>query len=156
MPVTQVIDLSANNCVENYLLIVSVLELAPTLCNGKPIGPDVLEGIHLVTSKSFADSASRGPLICVIFHLAAVQTKCAAQPSNNGTGFDTALNPCVAAVRPSKTMLLSDLASSLRDSGVDVVSLAAGEPDFDTPQEIIDAGIEALRYERTHRMPLCI
>lgn len=42
-------------------------------------------------------------------------------------------------------MLLSDLASSLRESGVDVVSLAAGEPDFDTPQEIIDAGIEALR-----------
>ena len=53
-------------------------------------------------------------------------------------------------------MLLSDLASSLRDSGVDVVSLAAGEPDFDTPQEIIDAGIEALRYERTHCMPLSI
>lgn len=83
---------------------------------------------------------------------AAMQTKCAAQPNKNGTGFDTALNPCVAAVRPSKTMLLSDLASSLRESGVDVVSLAAGEPDFDTPQEIIDAGFEALRYEWTHCM----
>ncbi len=74
-----------------------------------------------------------------------MQSRCAAEPSSNGTGFDTGLNACVASVRPSKTMLLSDLASSLKESGVDVVSLAAGEPDFDTPQEIIDAGIEALR-----------
>ncbi|KAK9905854.1 hypothetical protein WJX75_007613 [Coccomyxa subellipsoidea] len=83
----------------------------------------------------------------------AIQSRCLAEPSSNGAGFDTSLNSCVASVRPSKTMLLSDLASSLRESGVDVVSLAAGEPDFDTPQEIIDAGIEALRTGITHYTP---
>lgn len=58
---------------------------------------------------------------------------------------DTALNPRVAALKLSKTMALTDLASSMREKGVDVVGLAAGEPDFDTPSQILDAGIEALR-----------
>lgn len=58
---------------------------------------------------------------------------------------DTELNPRVAAVRPSKTMLLTDLARSMRESGIDVIGLAAGEPDFDTPAAIMEAGQEALR-----------
>jgi aspartate/glutamate/aspartate-prephenate aminotransferase len=65
--------------------------------------------------------------------------------ATNENGIDMSLNPNVAALRPSKTMMLSDLASSLRESGVDIISFAAGEPDFDTPEEIIGAGIEALR-----------
>ena len=59
---------------------------------------------------------------------------------------DTTLNPMVAAVKPSKTMALTDLASSLKEQGVDVIGLAAGEPDFDTPAPIIEAGVEALRW----------
>lgn len=58
---------------------------------------------------------------------------------------DTTLNPRVAALKPSKTMALTDLASSMQQKGIDVVGLAAGEPDFDTPAQILDAGIEALR-----------
>ena len=58
---------------------------------------------------------------------------------------DQTLNPLVAGLRPSKTMALSDLAASMREAGADVISLAAGEPDFDTPLPIIEAGIEALR-----------
>ena len=58
---------------------------------------------------------------------------------------DETLNPRVTALKPSKTMALTDLASSMRDSGVDVIGLAAGEPDFDTPSQVLDAGIEALR-----------
>ena len=58
---------------------------------------------------------------------------------------DQTLNPRVAALKPSKTMALTDLAQQLRESGRDIVGLAAGEPDFDTPAAIIDAGIEALR-----------
>lgn len=57
---------------------------------------------------------------------------------------DQALNPRVAALKPSKTMALTDLARALREEGRDVIGLAAGEPDFDTPSEIIDAGIAAL------------
>ena len=59
---------------------------------------------------------------------------------------DTTLNPRVLAVKPAKTMALADLASSMREQGIDVVKLAAGEPDFDTPEAIINAGIEALKY----------
>lgn len=58
---------------------------------------------------------------------------------------DTTLNPRVVALKPSKTMALTDLASSMREKGIDIVGLAAGEPDFDTPTQITDAGIEALR-----------
>ena len=58
---------------------------------------------------------------------------------------DTTLNPRVSALKLAKTMALSDLASSMREDGIDVVSLAAGEPDFDTPSQILDAGVEALR-----------
>ncbi len=70
--------------------------------------------------------------------------------SNGGGGgrtplVDQTLNPRVAALKPSKTMALTDLARQLRESGRDIVGLAAGEPDFDTPDAIIDAGIEALR-----------
>ncbi len=59
---------------------------------------------------------------------------------------DTNLNPRVVALKLSKTMALTDLASSMRERGMDVVGLAAGEPDFDTPSQILDAGIEALRW----------
>jgi hypothetical protein len=42
---------------------------------------------------------------------------------------DTSLNPRVAALKPSKTMALTDLATRLREEGKDVIGLAAGEPD---------------------------
>ena len=58
---------------------------------------------------------------------------------------DQTLNPAVAALKPSKTMALTDLARQMREDGVDVIGLAAGEPDFDTPALIIEAGIQALR-----------
>lgn len=64
---------------------------------------------------------------------------------NGAQGVDQALNPRVAALKPSKTMALTDLARTLREQGRDVIGLAAGEPDFDTPAEIIEAGIAALR-----------
>lgn len=69
----------------------------------------------------------------------------ATSPETMTSAVDTTLNPRVAALKPSKTMALTDLATSLRESGVDVIGLAAGEPDFDTPQEVVEAGVEALR-----------
>ena len=68
-----------------------------------------------------------------------------ATATEGARSLDTELNPRVAAVRPSKTMLLTDLARSMRESGIDVIGLAAGEPDFDTPAAILEAGQEALR-----------
>lgn len=73
---------------------------------------------------------------------------------------DLTLNPQVACLKPSKTMALTDLATSLKEKGVDVIGLAAGEPDFDTPAPIVEAGIEALRYglevsSRLASLPAC-
>eukprot|EP00890_Picochlorum_soloecismus_P005076 jgi/Picsp_1/556/NSC_00553-R1_aspartate aminotransferase len=50
-------------------------------------------------------------------------------------------------------MALTDLASSLRDQGIDIIGLAAGEPDFDTPDPIIKAGMEALETGITRYTP---
>ena len=58
---------------------------------------------------------------------------------------DPTLNPQVAGLRVAKTMALTDLARSMREAGKDVIGLAAGESDFDTPAPIVEAGIEALR-----------
>ena len=61
------------------------------------------------------------------------------------TEVDQTLNPLVADLKVSKTMALTDLARSMREGGQDVIGLAAGEPDFDTPEPVVEAGIEALR-----------
>ncbi len=48
------------------------------------------------------------------------------------------------AIQPSATLALNAKAKALAAQGVDVVSFAAGEPDFDTPQFIKDAAVAAL------------
>lgn len=51
---------------------------------------------------------------------------------------DTSISPRVAALKPSKTMAIADAATALVESGVPVIRLAAGEPDFDTPKSIVE------------------
>ena len=48
-------------------------------------------------------------------------------------------------VMPSATGAVLGLAAELREAGRDIVSLGTGEPDFDTPDHIKEAGIEAIR-----------
>ncbi len=72
----------------------------------------------------------------------------AAAPAAKHLSVDSTLNPRVAGLKVSKTMALTDLARSLREQGVDIIGLAAGEPDFDTPAPIVEAGIQALRSAR--------
>lgn len=48
-------------------------------------------------------------------------------------------------VKPSATLTIEMKAKSLRDAGVDVISFGAGEPDFPTPSEIVEAAISACR-----------
>ena len=50
-------------------------------------------------------------------------------------------------------MALTDLATSLREKGIDVISLSVGEPDFDTPAPIVEAGMDALRRGFTRYTP---
>jgi aspartate aminotransferase len=53
------------------------------------------------------------------------------------------------AVPPSATLAVSSRAKELKAQGQDVVAFGAGEPDFDTPDYIKDAAIEALKAGRT-------
>ena len=46
---------------------------------------------------------------------------------------------------PSATLAISAKARQMRAEGVDVISFAAGEPDFDTPAHVKEAGIQAIR-----------
>ena len=50
----------------------------------------------------------------------------------------------VQAIKPSPTLAVTAQAAKLKAEGKDVVSLGAGEPDFDTPQHIKDAAIAAI------------
>ena len=50
----------------------------------------------------------------------------------------------VQRVQPSVTMQISAKAAAMKRDGVAVVALSAGEPDFDTPQNIKDVGIRAI------------
>ena len=63
------------------------------------------------------------------------------------------LSEKIAAVVPSATIAISDKAKKMEREGIDVISLSIGEPDFDTPQHIIDACIDALRRGQTHYAP---
>ena len=45
-------------------------------------------------------------------------------------------------------------ATELKQSGVDVISLSLGEPDFDTPHVLKQAGIEAIKKNITHYTPV--
>jgi aspartate aminotransferase len=55
----------------------------------------------------------------------------------------------VASMKPSSTLAAMQAAEAMRAAGVDVVDLGAGEPDFDTPQNIKDAAVEAMRAGQT-------
>lgn len=52
-------------------------------------------------------------------------------------------------VMPSATSAVLGLAAELREAGRDIVSLGAGEPDFDTPEHIKEAAIQAIRDGHT-------
>jgi aspartate aminotransferase len=51
----------------------------------------------------------------------------------------------VQRVKPSPTVALTGRVAQLKAEGKDIVSLGAGEPDFDTPAHIAEAGIAAIR-----------
>src|ERR1700761_6898634 len=55
----------------------------------------------------------------------------------------------LSRVQPSATMAATAKARELKRAGRDVISLGVGEPDFDTPQNIKDAAIQAIRDGKT-------
>ena len=59
------------------------------------------------------------------------------------------LSKRVQKVKPSPTLAVTARAAKLKAEGKDIIGLGAGEPDFDTPQHIADAGVEAIRQGDT-------
>lgn len=59
-------------------------------------------------------------------------------------------NPFVEAVQPSATLAMTARAKQLKREGLPIIGLSAGEPDFDTPAPISEAGIQAIRDGYTH------
>ena len=54
----------------------------------------------------------------------------------------------------SATIAMARMARELKASGVDVISLSLGEPDFDTPAVLKQAGIDAINANDTHYTPV--
>ncbi|MCU0661963.1 MAG: pyridoxal phosphate-dependent aminotransferase [Myxococcota bacterium] len=59
------------------------------------------------------------------------------------------LSSRVQRIKPSPTLSITQKAAALRQSGLDILSFSAGEPDFDTPPHIVAAAEEALRKGQT-------
>jgi aspartate/methionine/tyrosine aminotransferase len=57
----------------------------------------------------------------------------------------------VARVAPSATLAIDAKAKALKASGLDIVGFGAGEPDFPTPDAIVEAAVAACRDEANHR-----
>ena len=54
----------------------------------------------------------------------------------------------------SATLAMAQMARELKASGVDIISLSLGEPDFDTPSELKQAGIDSINANETHYTPV--
>jgi aspartate aminotransferase len=59
------------------------------------------------------------------------------------------LSDAIGRIKPSPTIAISDLAKKLKAEGRDIIALSAGEPDFDTPDNIKEAAIAAIRRGET-------
>ena len=68
------------------------------------------------------------------------------EPTTRPPLAERALSERVRAVPPSGIRRFFDILATMDD----VISLGVGEPDFDTPREIVEAGVESLREGRTH------
>lgn len=59
----------------------------------------------------------------------------------------------VKALTPSTTLAITAKAKELKSQGHDVIGLGAGEPDFNTPQHIIDAAVQSMNEGHTKYTP---
>ncbi|WP_142385121.1 pyridoxal phosphate-dependent aminotransferase [Cytobacillus massiliigabonensis] len=59
----------------------------------------------------------------------------------------------VKSLTPSSTLAITAKAKELKAQGFDVIGLGAGEPDFNTPQHIIDAAVQSMNEGHTKYTP---
>jgi len=63
------------------------------------------------------------------------------------------LSGFMGGLTPSATLTIATMAKALKQQGEDVVSMSAGEPDFDTPQMIKRACIDAINQGKVYYTP---
>lgn len=59
----------------------------------------------------------------------------------------------VGSIKPSATIAVATKAAELKSKGLDVINFGPGEPDYNTPEHIKDAGIEAIQKNFTRYTP---
>jgi aspartate aminotransferase len=59
----------------------------------------------------------------------------------------------MASIHESTTLKISAMAKKLTASGLDIIDMGVGEPDFNTPKHIVEAGCESIRMGETHYTP---
>lgn len=59
----------------------------------------------------------------------------------------------LASIHESTTLKISAMAKKLNADGLDVIDMGVGEPDFDTPKHIVDAGCNSIKIGETHYAP---
>ena len=59
----------------------------------------------------------------------------------------------LASIHESTTLKISAMAKKLHKSGLDVIDMSVGEPDFNTPEHIVEAGCNSIRMGETHYAP---
>ncbi len=64
------------------------------------------------------------------------------------------LSDRIQRVKPSQTLAISALSQRLKAEGRDIIGLGVGEPDFDTPDFISQAGIQAIKDGKTRYTPV--
>jgi aspartate aminotransferase len=64
------------------------------------------------------------------------------------------LSDALSRIKPSATIVITQKARDLKAQGRDVISLSVGEPDFDTPDNIKEAAIAAIRRGETKYPPV--
>ena len=59
----------------------------------------------------------------------------------------------MASIHESTTMKISAMAKKLAAGGLDIIDMGVGEPDFDTPKHIVEAGCSSIRMGETRYAP---
>ncbi|WP_246880422.1 pyridoxal phosphate-dependent aminotransferase [Sporosarcina sp. 6E9] len=59
----------------------------------------------------------------------------------------------VNTLTPSTTLAITAKAKQMKDSGIDIIGLGAGEPDFNTPDNILEAAISSMKEGKTKYTP---
>jgi aspartate aminotransferase len=64
------------------------------------------------------------------------------------------ISDALSRVKPSATMTITQKARDLKAAGKNIISLSVGEPDFDTPDNIKEAAIAAIKRGETKYPPV--